>query len=150
MGVCKTERSRRRAHDNETKLNTSRALPPPLPPTKQMPNNCIEVETNLCVQLLPPLNLTLSCSLSLSLLLLYFCLLDSAYEWFLPLFRFVELCIYLLKSLSPVSLSLSISVFFLFLMCWLQMFGIFHARLTPEHHLNFLAKYLSCSIEYSY
>lgn len=110
MGVCKTERSRRRAYDNETKLNTSRASPPPLPPTKQMPNNCIEVETNLCVQLLPPLNLTLSWSLSLSLLLLYFCLLDSAYEWFLPLFRFVELCIYLLKSLSP-SLFLTLRVF---------------------------------------
>lgn len=48
-----------------------------------------------------------------------------------------------------ISLFLSLCVFFLFLMCWLQMFGIFHARLTPEHHLNFSPKYLPCFVEFS-
>lgn len=66
----------REARQSKQSLTPPEPLLSLLTATKQLPNNCIEAETNLYVQLVPHHTLTLFASL----LLLYFCLLDSAYE----------------------------------------------------------------------
>lgn len=134
MEVANTERSRRLTTDNETKLNTS------LSHTQSRCQITALKRNQTCV-FCSFLNLN-SYSLlhSLSLLLLYVCLLDSAYEWFCPFFALLN-CAFIYSSLF-----LSLCIFSLLNVLTSNVWH-FSRTLDPRASFKLFAEIFPCFVE---